>query len=48
MRIDNGPGYRVYFMRRGLIVIVLLSGGDKSSQQQDIETAKALAAEWKE
>lgn len=48
MRIDYGPGYRVYFMRRGPVVIVLLCGGDKSSQQQDIEDAKALAAEWKE
>ena len=48
MRIDYGPGYRVYYMRRGPIVIILLCGGDKSSQQQDIETAKALAAEWKE
>lgn len=48
MRIDYGPGYRVYYMQRGPIVIVLLCGGDKSSQQQDIETAKALAAQWKE
>ncbi len=48
MRIDYGPGYRVYYMRRGPIVIILLCGGDKSSQQQDIETARALAEEWKE
>ena len=48
MRIDYGPGYRIYYMQRGLIVIVLLCGGDKSSQQQDIETAKSLAALWKE
>jgi putative addiction module killer protein len=48
MRIDYGPGYRIYYMQRGPIVIVLLCGGDKSSQQQDIDAAKALAAEWKE
>ena len=48
LKIDYGPGYRVYYMRRGPIVIVLLCGGDKSSQQQDIETAKTLAAEWKD
>jgi putative addiction module killer protein len=48
MRIDHGPGYRVYFMRRGSIVIVLLCGGDKATQQRDIEQAKALAAEWKD
>lgn len=48
MRIDYGPGYRVYYMQRGPIVIILLCGGDKSSQQKDIEMAKALAAEWKE
>jgi putative addiction module killer protein len=48
MRIDHGPGYRVYFMRRSSIVIVLLCGGDKTTQQRDIEQAKALAAEWKD
>ncbi len=48
MRIHYAGGYRVYFIRRGEEIIVLLCGGDKSSQQQDIETAKALAAEWKE
>lgn len=48
MRVDYGPGYRVYFMRRGPIIIVLLCGGDKSSQQRDINKAKTLAAEWKD
>lgn len=43
LRIDCGPGYRVYLVRRGRTVIVLLAGGDKSSQQRDIERAKELA-----
>ena len=45
LRIDFGPGYRVYFVRRGLALILLLCGGDKSSQDCDIERAKALARE---
>jgi putative addiction module killer protein len=48
LRIDHGPGYRVYFTRRGPIVIILLCGGDKATQKRDIDQAKALAAEWKE
>lgn len=48
LRIHQGAGYRVYFMRRGTRIVVLLCGGDKSSQRQDIARAKALAAEWKE
>jgi len=48
MRIDHGPGYRLYFMRRGPVLIVLLCGGDKSSQARDIEQAQALAAHWKD
>ncbi len=48
LRIDHGPGYRVYFLQRGSIVIILLCGGDKATQQRDIEQAKALAAEWKD
>ena len=43
LRIDYGPGYRVYFVRRGEVVVVLLAGGDKSTQSHDIERAKALA-----
>lgn len=43
MKIDVGPGYRVYYTERGGVLIVLLAGGDKSSQQRDIKTAIALA-----
>ena len=43
LRIDYGPGYRVYYTERRGVVIVLLAGGDKSSQPQDIKTAIALA-----
>jgi putative addiction module killer protein len=43
MRIDYGAGYRVYFIRRGTAVVMLLCGGDKQSQPRDIETAKWLA-----
>lgn len=43
MRIDVGPGYRVYFAKRGNVLIVLLCGGDKSTQRRDIEMAKSLA-----
>ncbi len=48
LRIHFGPGYRVYFQRRGKSVIVLLCGGDKSTQARDIKTAKRLADEWSE
>jgi putative addiction module killer protein len=48
MRIDYGPGYRVYFTQRGPLVILLLCGGDKRTQNRDIATAKAIAAEWKD
>lgn len=44
LRIHYGPGYRVYFVRRRTILIVLLCGGDKSTQGDDIKTAKFLAA----
>jgi putative addiction module killer protein len=45
LRIDYGPGYRVYFVQRGSALIVLLGGGDKRSQTADIKAAKALAAQ---
>ena len=47
MRIFFGPGYRVYFVLRGEALIVLRCGGDKSTQQADIDAAKALAKELK-
>ncbi len=47
MRISYGPGYRVYFRQIGFELVVLLAGGDKSSQQADIKTALKLARELK-
>jgi putative addiction module killer protein len=44
-RIDYGPGYRLYFVRRGRVILVLLNGGDKSTQKRDIRRAIKLAAE---
>ena len=44
MRIDQGPGYRVYYTRIGLVIVVLLVGGDKGTQTRDIAAAKRLAA----
>lgn len=43
LKIDFGPGYRVYYTERANEIIILLAGGDKSSQQQDIKTAVSLA-----
>lgn len=46
LRVDYGPGYRVYYQQRGDVLIVLLHGGDKSSQAKDIKRARELAEEW--
>jgi putative addiction module killer protein len=46
MRIDYGPGYRVYYMQRSKVLVLLLCGGDKRTQQKDIDSAKRIAAEW--
>lgn len=43
LRIDYGPGYRIYFVQRGQTLVILLAGGDKSTQDQDIKTARELA-----
>lgn len=43
--IHYGPGYRVYYIQRGTVLILLLCGGDKSAQDRDIQTAKRLAKE---
>lgn len=48
LRIDYGPGYRVYFMQRGLLVIVLLTGGDKRTQDSDITRAINISKDWKD
>lgn len=46
LRVDFGPGYRVYFARKGPALILLLAGGDKSRQQADIARAREIAAQW--
>ncbi|MDP2816865.1 MAG: type II toxin-antitoxin system RelE/ParE family toxin [Polaromonas sp.] len=48
LRVHHGPGYRIYFRKRGNAIIVLLCGGDKSTQAKDIKMAKHLAEEWSE
>ena len=45
LRFDFGPGYRIYYARRGNVVVILLCGGDKDSQARDIERAKIMARE---
>jgi putative addiction module killer protein len=47
LRIHHGAGYRVYYVQRGAALIVLLCGGDKSTQERDIELARSIAAELK-
>ena len=47
LRLTYGPGYRVYYLKAGEILILLLCGGDKSTQPKDIEKAHELAAEWR-
>jgi len=48
MRIDYGPGYRIYFMQRDRVLVVLLAGGDKRTQDADIDRAIDISKEWKE
>ena len=48
LRVNYGPGYRVYYLQDGDKLIVLLCGGDKSTQDDDIKNAKRIAKEWKE
>lgn len=45
LRVDFGPGYRIYFVKRGTEIVILLCGGDKSSQRKDIIRARKLAEE---
>jgi putative addiction module killer protein len=45
LRVDHGPGYRVYFVQRGRVMILLLCGGHKGSQKRDIGRAKAMLAD---
>ena len=45
MRVDYGPGYRVYFVQRGEVLVILLCGGDKRTQERDIARALAMARE---
>lgn len=47
-RIDYGPGYRLYFTRRGQVLVILLCGGTKDSQPRDIASARAMAADLEE
>ncbi|MEO8809140.1 MAG: type II toxin-antitoxin system RelE/ParE family toxin [Rhodanobacter sp.] len=46
LRIDYGPGYRLYFMQRGSVLVVVLAGGEKHTQHSDIQTARRIASDW--
>lgn len=48
MKIGYGPGYRVYYARRGEVIYLILCGGDKRTQSRDIAEAKRIAKEWKD
>lgn len=48
LRIHTGPGYRVYFYQKADVMVILLCGGDKSSQRRDIEVARELLSLWKQ
>lgn len=48
LKIDFGPGYRVYYVQRGKVLIVILCGGDKSTQSKDIQRAKVIARQLEE
>lgn len=48
LRIDHGPGYRVYYARAGKTLLLLLVGGDKRTQQADIDTAVSYWKDWKQ
>jgi putative addiction module killer protein len=48
LRIHYGPGYRIYFQQRGTTLIILLCGGDKSTQAKDIKAAKSILMNWSE
>lgn len=48
LRIDHGPGYRVYYAKAGKEIVLLLIGGDKRRQQADIETARSYWKDWQE
>ena len=47
LRVDHGPGYRVYFAQRGATLLILLCGGDKSSQDRDIAKARIIESQWR-
>jgi putative addiction module killer protein len=48
LRIDYGPGYRIYFTQRGRKLVLLLIGGDKRTQARDIRDAQAMVRDWKD